>query len=67
MGGYPWRWRDRRVEHTTDSTIRVMLRHVRMGMIPTFYAGQRVGHDQPAVDGDGEPLMVINGLQRPGG
>ena len=32
-----------------------------------LYARQRVGHDQPAVDGDGEPIMVVNGRRRAGG
>lgn len=32
-----------------------------------LYARQRVGHDQPAVDGNGEPIMVVNGRRRAGG
>jgi hypothetical protein len=61
-------WHDRRMERTTDSTIRAISGHTRMvKAFSVWYACQRVGQDQPAVQGAGDPLMVVNGRWRTSG
>jgi hypothetical protein len=61
-------WNYRLVERTTDSTIRVISRNTLIvNAFSAFYARQRVGQDQHAVDGDGEPIMAVNGRRSAGG
>jgi hypothetical protein len=58
-------------DEVTELSAKIDLRQfINMLMVKAFsvlYTRQRVGQDQPAVDGDGESIMVVNECRRAGG